>query len=245
MPPLDVEEIPNGEDYPGGGLMICYKDPKGIVYKDLFFPDDLEAYGRNILSIARNSLTELHGAEAANFLKYKSFDKSTTDCIVAFKPPNPHDRYLYRTFEFSPSLWIRVWDSHIPVAPNEQLEFFWVDIVDVSGHPQAVSTCIKVIAGARPSLASEREGNVIAALDDIGASIIYSMMDGIPSSIASPATCSMSQLQSGKRAGHKRSPVLVGPDQLVKMLDLQCHTDYYLEEHPVRGKVVTVTKEKD
>ncbi|KAK0228831.1 hypothetical protein IW262DRAFT_1456047 [Armillaria fumosa] len=219
MPAPDVEEIPDGEDYPGGGLMIRYKDPKGIVYKDLFYPNDLEAYGRNLLSIARNRLTELYGAEAADFLKYESFDESAKDCIVAFKPPNPRDRHLYRTFEFSPSLWIRVWDSRVPVAPNGHLEFFGVDMVDVSGRPQAVSTRIKVIAGAWPALASEREGDVIAALDDIG--IIYSRMGDILSSTASTATCSTSQLQSGKRVGHERSPVLVGPDQLVKMLDLQ------------------------
>ncbi|KAK0495734.1 hypothetical protein EDD18DRAFT_1106323 [Armillaria luteobubalina] len=216
MPPPDVEEIPDGEDYPAGGLMIHYKDSKGIIYKDLFFPNDLEAYSRNMLSITRNSLTELHRAEAANFLRYESFDESTTDCIIAFKPPNPHDHFLYRTFEFSSSLWIRVWDSHIPIAPNEQLEFFCIDIVDVSGHPQVKQVLI-----------------------------IYSMMDDILSSIASPTTCLTSQLQSGKHAGHEWSPVLCMTFRIhICKIDAES-LDYYLEEHPVRGKVVTVTKGKD
>ncbi|KAK0489834.1 hypothetical protein EDD18DRAFT_1109969 [Armillaria luteobubalina] len=173
-----LKKFPDGEDYPGGGLMIRYKDPKGIVYKDLFFPDDLEAYWQEYTFYREEQSDGVARSRSCQFLEIRELRRE-------------HHR-LHRS------------------------------IFDVSGHPQAVSTCIKVIAGARPSLASEREGDVIAALDDIGrASIIYSMMDGIPSSIASPATCSTSQLQSGKRAGHERSPVSVGPDQLVKMLDLQ------------------------
>ncbi|KAK0471784.1 hypothetical protein IW261DRAFT_1424871 [Armillaria novae-zelandiae] len=119
---------------------------------------------------------------------------------------------------------IRVWDTHIAATPNECLEIFGLDIVDVSGHPQAVNTCIKVIVGARPGYVPEKEGNVITALDDIGASTIYSRMDSILSSTASTTICSTSQLQSGKHAGHKWSPVSAGPDQLVKILDLQCVT---------------------
>ncbi|KAK0468972.1 hypothetical protein IW261DRAFT_1426018 [Armillaria novae-zelandiae] len=177
MPAPVLEEIPDGEGYAGGGLMVRYKDSKGISYKDLFYPNDVEAYNKNLISLAKNCLTELYRPEGGAFLKYESFDPSTE--VIAFQPPDPRDRHLYRTFEFSPSLWIRVWDAHIAATPNERLEIFGLDVVDVSGHPQAVNTCIKVIVGARPGYAPEKEGDVITALDDIG--VRMDRFDGVPS----------------------------------------------------------------
>ncbi|KAK0468548.1 hypothetical protein IW261DRAFT_1426372 [Armillaria novae-zelandiae] len=196
MPAPVLEEIPDGEGYAGGSLMVCYKDSKGISYKDLFYPNDVEAYNKNLISLAKNCPTELYGPEGGAFLKYESFDPSTEviafvsslasggvmfidSLIITQQPPDPHDRHLYRTFEFSPSLWIRVWDAHIAATPNERLEIFGLDIVDVSGHPQVVNTCIKVIVGARPGYAPEKEGNVITALDDIG--VRMDRFDGVPS----------------------------------------------------------------
>ncbi|KAK0478903.1 hypothetical protein IW261DRAFT_1481589 [Armillaria novae-zelandiae] len=182
MPAPVLEEIPDGEGYRGGGLMVRYKDSKGNSYKDLFYPNDAEAYSKNLISLGKNCLTELYGPEGAAFMKYERFDENATDCIIAFQPPNPRHRHLYRTFEFSPSLWIRVWDAHIAATPNERLEIFGLDIVDVSGQPQAVNTRIKIIAGARPSFAPEREGNVVTALDDIG--VRMDRFDAVPSRYA-------------------------------------------------------------
>ncbi len=102
----------------------------------------------------------------------------TYDLTTSQTCPNPHDRHLYRTFEFSPSLWIRVWDPSVPIFPGDILTF-GVDIVDVCGRPQAVNTRVKAIAGARPDFLPEREGDFVKALNDIG--VRMDRFDSIPS----------------------------------------------------------------
>ncbi|KAK0490312.1 hypothetical protein IW261DRAFT_1431387 [Armillaria novae-zelandiae] len=179
MPAPEVEHIPDGEYYPGGGLMIRYKDTESIVYNEIFYPDDHEAFTRKCLSVMMQDLTDLCGDSAASYFSYESLTERAKSCPVAFKPPNPRDHHLYRTYEFSPNLWIRVWDSNIPILPGDHLEFFGVDMVDVSGRPQAVTTRVKVTAGARPPLAPEQEGDIIAALDDIG--VRMDRFDSVPS----------------------------------------------------------------
>ncbi|KAK0217741.1 hypothetical protein IW262DRAFT_1089968 [Armillaria fumosa] len=179
MPAPEVEHVPDEEYYPGGGLAIRYKDTNGIAYKEIFYPNDLEAYTSKLHSVMTQDLTDLCGEGFADFLKSESLAESAKSCTIAFKPPNLHDRHLYRTYEFSPNLWIRVWDANVPIVPGGHLEHFGVDMVDISGHPQAVTTRIKVIAGARPALGPEQEGDIIQALDDIGVRI--DRFDRVPS----------------------------------------------------------------
>ncbi len=138
---------------------------------------------------------DLYGDSYADSVDYDSLVTVPKGCSVAFvgslvtqcgvydlttsqTRPNPRDKHLYRTFEFSPSLWIRVWDPSVPIFPGDILTF-GVDIVDVCGRPQAVNTRVKVIAGARPDFLPEREGDIVKAFDDIG--VRMDRFDSIPS----------------------------------------------------------------
>ncbi|PBK62806.1 hypothetical protein ARMSODRAFT_1008105 [Armillaria solidipes] len=161
----EVENVSDSEDYPGGGLMIRNKDTEGILHNETFFPNDHVAFNNKWLSAAARDLC---GDSYADSMDYESLIKDTKGCPVVFNPPNPRDKHLYRTFEFTPSLWIRVWDPSIPILPGDTLEVFSVDIVDVCGRPQAVNTRVKVTAGVRPSLSPDKEGDITKALDDIG-----------------------------------------------------------------------------
>ncbi|SJK99357.1 uncharacterized protein ARMOST_02652 [Armillaria ostoyae] len=178
----EVENVSDSEDYPGGGLMIRNKDTEGILHDETFFPNDHVAFNNKWLSAAARDLC---GDSYADSMDYESLIKDTKGCPVVFvsslvtqcgmyelrtsqNPPNPRDKHLYRTFEFSPSLWIRVWDPSIPILTGDTLEVFGVDIVDVCGRPQAVNTRVKVIAGVRPALSPEKKGDITKAFDDIG-----------------------------------------------------------------------------
>ncbi|KAK0189283.1 hypothetical protein F5146DRAFT_1225905 [Armillaria mellea] len=60
-------------------------------------------------------------------------------------------------------------------------------MVDVSGRPQAVHTRIKVIAGVRPPMAPEQEGDIVQAIDDIG--VRMDRFDLVPSRYPIAANC--------------------------------------------------------
>ncbi|KAK0187684.1 hypothetical protein F5146DRAFT_1226084 [Armillaria mellea] len=169
VPPVmlapEVEHVPDDETYPGGGLLIRYKDTEGYLHKENFTPNDWVAFG---MKCASTVIKSLYGDVVADSVDYKSLVEGNGGPI-AFTPPDASDRRLYRIFEFSPTLWIRVWDPGFPILPGETRDLFGVDMVDVCGRPQAVNTRVKVIAGARPAIiAPERQGDIIAALDDIG-----------------------------------------------------------------------------
>ncbi|KAK0201181.1 hypothetical protein DFS33DRAFT_1456353 [Desarmillaria ectypa] len=65
------------------------------------------------------------------------------------------------------------------VTEGDILDLFGVDIVDICGRPQAVNTRVKIIVGTRPALVQEWEGDIVAALDDIG--VRMDRFDLIPS----------------------------------------------------------------
>ncbi|PBK88854.1 hypothetical protein ARMGADRAFT_1033828 [Armillaria gallica] len=166
----EIEHVPDDETYPGGSLMICYKDTNGYLHNEIFSPNDWVAFGTKCVSTV---IKHLYGDVVADSVDYKSLVEGNGGPIAFF----------------SPTLWIRVWDPGFPIFPGDTRDLFGVDMVDVCGHPQAVNTCVKVIAGVRPAIALEWQGDIIVALDDI---------------------------RSGSCAGHERIPVWVGLDQLIK-----------------------------
>ncbi|KAK0458147.1 uncharacterized protein EV420DRAFT_1643030 [Desarmillaria tabescens] len=145
----EVENVPESESCPGGGLIIRYKDTEGHLYDEIFSPNDPIALSKKWLPVAMKDL----------------------DYPVVSTPPKLRDQHLYRTFRFSSSLWIRVWDPNIPIPAGGILELFGADIVDIYGRPQAVNTRVKVIVGVRLSLSLERPGDIVAAYNDIGVRI--------------------------------------------------------------------------
>ncbi|SJK99358.1 uncharacterized protein ARMOST_02653 [Armillaria ostoyae] len=197
VPPVmlepEVEEVSDSETYPGGGLIIRYKDTKGFLHNEIFSPNDYVAFNKKCLSVVTR---DLYGDSYADSVDYESLIKGPKGSTVAFvsslvteggmheltisqTPPNPRDKHLYRTFEFSPSLWIRVWDPSVYIFPGDTHDLFGVDIVDVCGRAQAVNTRVKVIAGVRPAWLPEKEGYITKALDDIG--VRMDRFDCIPS----------------------------------------------------------------
>ncbi|KAK0444167.1 hypothetical protein EV421DRAFT_496482 [Armillaria borealis] len=171
----EVEEVSDSETYPGGGLIIRYKDTKGFLHNEIFSPNDYVAFNKNVSVVTR----DLYGDSYADSVDYESLIKGPEGSTVAFTCPNPRDKHLYRTFEFSPSLWIRVWDPSVYIFPGDTRDLFGVDIVDVCGRPQAVNTRVKVIAGVRPAWLPEKEGDITKALDDIG--VRMDRFDCVPS----------------------------------------------------------------
>ncbi|PBK88836.1 hypothetical protein ARMGADRAFT_1084389 [Armillaria gallica] len=225
VPPVmlapEIEHVPDDETYPGGGLMIRYKDTEGYLHNEIFSPNDWVAFGTKCVSTV---IKHLYGDVVADSVDYKSLVEGNGGPI-AFTPPHASDHHLYRIFEFSPTLWIRVWDPGFPIFPGDTRDLFGVNMVDVCGRPQAVNTHVKVIAGVRPAIALERQGDIIVALDDIGNT--YLRMDSIKLSTLFTTTCSTSQLQSGSHAGRERIPVWVGLDQLIKEPRIhRCMTGY-------------------
>ncbi|KAK0228862.1 hypothetical protein IW262DRAFT_1353502 [Armillaria fumosa] len=168
----EVEHVPDSELYPGGGLIIRYKDTEGCLHREIFSSNDHIAFSKKWLSVAVESICPGRNIDVERLMNVDGLE-------VGFAPPKHRDRHLYRTFQFSPSLWIRVWDPNLPIPPGGVLDLFGVDIVDVSGQPQAVNTRVQVSIGVRPPHATERPGDIVTALDDVG--VRMDRFDLIPS----------------------------------------------------------------
>ncbi len=44
----EVENVPDSEDYPGGGFIIRYKDTEGFLHDEKFSPNDYVAFSKKM-----------------------------------------------------------------------------------------------------------------------------------------------------------------------------------------------------
>ncbi|KAK0497076.1 hypothetical protein EDD18DRAFT_1352926 [Armillaria luteobubalina] len=146
----EVEHLPDSKLYPGGGLIIRYTDTKGCLHREIFSSNDLIAFSKKWLSVAVESICPSRNIVIERLMNVDGLE-------VGFAPPKHRDRHLYRG------------------VPN----LFGVDIVGVSGQPQAVNTRVQVSIGVRPPHAIERPGDIVTALDDVG--VRMDRFDLIPS----------------------------------------------------------------
>ncbi|KAK0457212.1 uncharacterized protein EV420DRAFT_1689798 [Desarmillaria tabescens] len=154
-PPRVVQQ-PSTNDYPGGGVILEYRDAQNRLLNHAFRPNDPAAMAQRFApAIAR---------------LYSGVDIGPTDyfSVLARKPPLPSETSLYKLFPFTPDLKIRVWDPKVSQAGLVSTRFYRLDFVDMNGKPQHVGNTVQAVIGRRVLYGPEVEGDVLVAIDDIG-----------------------------------------------------------------------------
>ncbi|PBK62807.1 hypothetical protein ARMSODRAFT_561587 [Armillaria solidipes] len=87
VPPVmlepEVEEVSDSETYPGGGLIIRYKDTKGFLHNEIFSPNDYVAFNKKCLSVVTR---DLYGDSYAGSVDYENLIKGPEGSTVAHVP---------------------------------------------------------------------------------------------------------------------------------------------------------------
>ncbi len=65
----EVENVLDSEDYPGGGVIIRYKDTAGFLHDEKFSPNDYVAFSKKCLSVMTR---DLYGDSYADSVDYDS-----------------------------------------------------------------------------------------------------------------------------------------------------------------------------
>ncbi|SJL08730.1 uncharacterized protein ARMOST_12100 [Armillaria ostoyae] len=166
VPPPESIDVPaDHPDMPGGGTTLRYKDFDGAVYDEIFTPKDPVAYYNKW---APTIFASLYGGVDIGPTDYDSQMKRLADVKVSWDPPSPTNNVASRTFPFTDSLWIRVWDSNVFHLPGQPMKAFGLDFVDEKGEPQAVSKKVTIIIGPRIRGDPENEGDIAFSMDDMG-----------------------------------------------------------------------------
>ncbi|PBK81369.1 hypothetical protein ARMGADRAFT_1171465 [Armillaria gallica] len=175
MRPPEASELPSTDETLGGGIMLRYKNGNGKVYNETLIPRDQEAVGRKWLPLI---IPWLYGGINVD---YDGLMRMVQGCKRSWEAPKPKDDALFRTFYFTPSLQIRVWNPNV-FYPGKIVRAFGLDFVNSLGEPQSVHTVVKIEAGPRIPGSVEKEGDVLKALDDLGVQAFD--FDKIPSRYA-------------------------------------------------------------
>lgn len=189
----EVTELPRDDaNFPGGGTIVGFRDGKGDLHNHTFYPHDPDAVGRKWMPLI---ISRLYGGVDPGMVlsrirggaidpgpaDYDAFLSTVLTLKRSWEPPQRHELALFKTFPFTDSLRIRIWDPKV-YYPGNIVRAFGLDFINIRGEPQSVHTQVEVKAGPRLPGSVEKEGDVLTALDDMG--VRLSTLDGYPSRYA-------------------------------------------------------------
>ncbi|PBK87369.1 hypothetical protein ARMGADRAFT_1085790 [Armillaria gallica] len=167
MPTADFLLLPqpSTDAYPGGGVILQYRDGSNRVLDHTYRPYDpaamMQRWGPHLVS-------QLYSGVDIGPTGFFDVLANVQRYQVSWRPPLPSDATLYRIFPFIASLNIRIWDPKVAQVPGRSTRFFGLDFVSLEGDPQHVGADVEVVVGRRSVPGGpEVEGQALVPIDDV------------------------------------------------------------------------------